>query len=103
MIFRTTARLLAAAALSLGLLAGCATTGDDGPSAAEQAIADAKAANAEVAAMGYAWRDTGSLIEQAEKALADGDDAKALELANQALAQAEAAKAQAEAEKQKFL
>ena len=94
---------MAAAALSLGLLAGCATTGDDGPSAAEQAIADAKAANAEVAAMGYAWRDTGSLIEQAEKALADGDDAKALELANQALAQAEAAKAQAEAEKQKFL
>ena len=103
MIFRTTARLFAAAALSLGLLAGCATTGDEGPSAAEQAIADAKIANAEAAALGYEWRDTGSLIEQAEKALADGDEAKALELANQALAQSEAAKAQAAAEQQKFL
>jgi nucleoid-associated protein YgaU len=103
MIFRTTARLLAAAALSLGLLAGCATTGEEGPSAAEQAISDAKAANAEAAALGYEWRDTGSLIEQAEKALADGDEAKAVELANQALSQAEAAKAQAAAEQQKFL
>ena len=103
MIFRTTARLFAAVVLSLGLIAGCATTGDEGPSAAEQAIADAKAANAEVAALGYEWRDTAKLIEQAEKALADGDEDKALALANQALAQAEAAKAQAEAEKQKFL
>lgn len=103
MMLQTTARLFAAAALSLGLLAGCATTGDEGPSAAEQAIADAKAANAEAAALGYEWRDTGSLIEQAEKALADGDDAKALELANKALAQSEAAKAQAAAEQQKFL
>jgi nucleoid-associated protein YgaU len=103
MTLRTTARLFAAVVLSLGLIAGCATTGDEGPSAAEQAIADAKAANAEVAALGYEWRDTASLIEQAEKALADGDEAKALELANQALAQAEAAKAQAEAERQKFL
>ena len=103
MIFRTTARLFAAAALSLGLLAGCATTGDEGPSAAEQAIADAKIANTEAAALGYEWRDTGVLIEQAEKALADGDEAKALELANKAIAQAEAAKAQAAAEQAKFL
>ena len=103
MTLRTTARLFAAVVLSLGLIAGCATTGDEGPSAAEQAIADAKAANAEVAALGYEWRDTSSLIEQAEKALADGDEEKALELANKALAQAEAAKAQAEAERQKFL
>jgi len=103
MILRTTARFLAAAALSLGLLAGCATTGDEGTSAAEQAIADAKAANAEVAALGYEWRDTAKLIEDAEKALADGNDELALELANKALAQAEAAKAQALAEKEKFL
>jgi nucleoid-associated protein YgaU len=103
MMMRTTARLFAAVALSLGLLAGCATTGDDAASAAEQAIADAKAANAEVAAMGYEWRDTGKIIEQAEAALADGDNEKALELANQALAQAEDAMRQAELEKQKFL
>ncbi len=67
MIMRTTARLFAAAVLSLGLLAGCATTGDDAASAAEQAIADAKAANAEVAAMGYEWRDTGEIIKQGRK------------------------------------
>ena len=103
MILRTLARLTAVFALSLGLLAGCATTGEEGPSAAEQAIADAKAANAEAAALGYEWRDTGSLIEQAEKAMADGDEDKALQLANKALAQAEAAKAQAADEQQKFL
>jgi len=103
MTLQTTARLFAAVVLSLGLMAGCATTGEEGPSAAEQAIADAKAANAEAAALGFEWRDTGDLIAKAEKALADGDEAKALELANQALAQAEAAKAQAAAEKQKFL
>ena len=103
MTMRTIARLFAAAALSLGLLAGCATTGDDAASAAEQAIADAKAANAEAAALGYEWRDTGKIIKEAEKALADGDNDKALELANKALAQAEDAKRQAELEKQKFL
>jgi len=104
MTMRTTARLFAAAALSLGLLAGCATTGDDNAtSAAEQAIAEAKAANAEVAALGYEWRDTASIIKQAEQALADGDADKALALANKALAQAEDAKAQAAAESQKFL
>lgn len=103
MTMRNIARLLAAAALSLGLLAGCATTGDEGAGAAEQAIADAKAANAEVAALGWEWRDTSKLIKDAEAALANGDDEKALTLANQALAQAEAAKAQAAAEKEKFL
>jgi nucleoid-associated protein YgaU len=103
MTLQTTARFIAAVALSLGLMAGCATTGDEGPSAAELAIADAKAANADAAALGFEWRDTGKLIEQAEKALADGDEEKALELANKALAQSEAAKAQAAAEKQKFL
>mgnify|MGYP001827756384 FL=1 len=53
--------------------------------------------------MGYEWRDTGEIIEQAEAAFADGDYDKALELANQALAQAEDARRQAELEKQKFL
>ena len=103
MTMRTTVRLFAAVALSLGLLAGCATTGDDAASAAEQAIADAKAANAEAAALGFEWRDTGKIIEEAEAALAAGDNDKALELANKALAQAEDAKRQAELEKQKFL
>ena len=89
MTMRTIARFFAAAALSLGLLAGCATTGDDAASAAEQAIADAKAANAEAAAMGFEWRDTGKIIKDAEAALAAGDNEKALALANKALAQAD--------------
>ncbi len=103
MTMRTIARFFVAAVLSLGLLAGCATTGDDAASAAEQAIADAKAANAEVAALGFEWRDTGKIIKEAEAALAAGDYDKALELANKALAQAETAQRQAAAENQKFL
>lgn len=103
---RTTARIVLVAFLSLGLMAGCATTDDEpvssGPSAAEQAIADAKAANAAAQDAGYEWRDTDKLIKQAEEALAAGDEAKAKSLADQALAQARNAAAQAKAEKDKF-
>ena len=69
MTMRTTARLLGVALLSLGLLAGCASTSetDNAAFAAEQAIADAKAATAEAKALNYEWRDTGSLIKQAEE------------------------------------
>ena len=103
MNMRTTARLFFAAVLSLGLLAGCATTGDDKAAAVEQAIADAKAANAEAASMGFEWRDTGKIIKEAQAAFDAGDYDKALALANKALAQAESAQAQAAAENQKFL
>ena len=103
MNMRTTARLFFAAVLSLGLLAGCATTPDDNSAAAEQAIADAKAANAEAASMGFEWRDTGKIIKEAQAAFDAGDYDKALALANKALAQAESAKAQAAAENQRFL
>ncbi len=103
MTMRITARLIMAAALSLGLLAGCATTGEEGMSAAEQAIADAKAANAQAKKVGFEWRDTGKMIKNAEKALADGDDAKAIKLANQAEQQAKDAQAQAATENQRFL
>ena len=103
MTMRTIARFLAAAAL-IGLLAGCATTAeDDTAAAAERAIADAKAANAEAGALGFEWRDTGSLIKDAQAAFDAEDYDKALELANLALAQAEDAKRQAAAENQKFL
>ena len=103
MTMRTTARLFFAVVLSLGLLAGCATTEEDPSLAAQQAIADAKAANAEAAALGFEWRDTGKIIKDAEKALADGDYDKAIALANKARAQAEDAKRQAALENQKFL
>jgi len=83
--------------LVLGLVAGCASTPDgvaDGMTA-EQAIADAKSANAQAKKMGAEWRDTGKMIKKAEKALADGDDAKAIEIANKAQRQAENAMKQA--------
>lgn len=89
--------------LVLGLVAGCASgsgggMGASSSSAAEQAIADAKSANAEAQAMGAAWRDTGKIISAAEEALAAGNDAKAIELADKARRQAENAMAQAKSE-----
>lgn len=87
--------------LVLGLVAGCATGSDggmDASSSAEQAIADAKSANAEAQSMGVAWRDTGKIIKSAEEALSAGDEAKAIELADKARRQAENAMAQAKAE-----
>ncbi len=89
--------------LVLGLVAGCASgsgggMGASSSSTAEQAIADAKSANAEAQSMGVAWRDTGKMIEAAEAALSAGDAAKATELADEARRQAENAIAQAKSE-----
>jgi nucleoid-associated protein YgaU len=105
MTMRTTARLFSVALLSIGLITGCASTEEtaDDVLLAEQAIADAKTANAEAKAINAEWRDTGKLIEQAEEKLAAGDTASAIALANEAEAQARAAIAQAEAENKKFL
>ena len=105
MTMRTTARLFSVALLSLGLITGCASTEEtaDDSLLAAQAIADAKTANAEAKALNAEWRDTGSLIEQAEDKLAAGDTAAAIALANQAEAQAREAIAQAEAENKRFL
>ena len=103
MTMRTTARLFSVALLSFGLITGCASTEESAERSAAQAIADAKAANAEAKALNYEWRDTGSLIADAEKKLAAGDEEGAIALADQAAAQARTAVAQAEAENQKFL
>ncbi len=87
--------------LVLGLVAGCASTPDSDAAsqeAAEQAIADAKATNAQAKKMGAEWRDTDKMIASAEEALAAGDYAKAIDLANKAQRQAENAIAQAKAE-----
>ncbi len=88
--------------LVLGLVAGCASTPDEMSGAdqatAEQAIADAKSSNAQAKKMGAEWRDTGKMIEAAEKALAAGDYDKAVELANKAQQQADNAMAQARSE-----
>lgn len=62
---------------------------------ADQVIAAAKEANQKAASEGNEWRDTGKIIEAAEKALADGNKDEALKLAKQALEQAENALKQA--------
>ncbi len=104
MTMRTTARLFSVALLSLGLITGCASTDEAADSiTGEQAIADAKAANAEAKAANYEWRDTGKLIKKAEEKLAAGDEEGAIALANKAKAQAEIAVAQADEENKKFL
>jgi len=92
----------------LGLTVGCASTPDEAytevadQATAELAIAEAKSTNAEAKAMGVEWRDTGKIIKQAEDALAAGDYAKAIELANKARRQAENAMKQARAEDSKL-
>ena len=87
-----------AALLTLGLLAGCASTGgsDTGAQAtqntseaAKNAINSAKLANAKAKKLGYEWRDTAKIIKAAEAAAAAGDYAEAIRLANKARAQAE--------------
>ena len=90
--------------LVLGLVAGCASTPDEGATqeTAEQAIADAKATNAQAKKMNAEWRDTGKIIKSAEAALEAGDYDKAVELANKAQRQAENAMAQAKSEQDRL-
>ena len=103
MTMRTTARLFGVALIGLGLITGCASTETSEGPTAEEMIADAKAANAEAKALNYEWRDTGKMISDAEKKLADGDEEGAKALAAEALAQAQTAQKQAAAENKKFL
>ena len=72
------------------IMLSCATT-TEGPTAedAAAAIAAAKAANAKAAEESYEWRDTGKIIEQAEKAMKEGKYDEAVKLANKARRQAE--------------
>ena len=101
------ARTLFIMMLVLGLAAGCASTPDESDAvadqaSAEQAIADAKSSNAQAKAMGAEWRDTGKMINSAEEALAAGDYAKAVELANKARRQADNAMQQTKAEQSRL-
>ena len=92
--------------LALGLVAGCATDGGTSDSSgytAEQAIANAKSANAQAKKMGAEWRDTGKIIKSAEDALAAGDEEKAKTLAGKAQRQAEIAMEQAKSENARLL
>jgi nucleoid-associated protein YgaU len=89
-------RALAVGLLVVGFAAGCATTPEPtepeavdeaAKAAAERAIAEAKSVTAEASALGYEWRDTGKLIEEAEAAFAAGDFATAKSKADMAAAQ----------------
>lgn len=88
--------------LVFAVAVGCTSTTDSSGSneqAAIDAIAAAKKANKDAKAIGYEWRDTAKIIKKAEKALADGDYDKAIELANKARRQAENAIAQEQSER----
>ena len=94
-----TLRTIGLITILAGVIVGCAgTTEQDSAGSAADAIAAAKAANAKAKKETYEWRDTGKLIKKAEKALTDGNDAKAIKLANKAQRQAENAVKQKYAE-----
>lgn len=76
--------------LAIGLTVGCASTTEEvGQDSAAAAITAAKQANDQAKAAEYEWRDTGKLIKQAEKAMAEGRYDDAVKLANKARRQAE--------------
>ncbi|MDX2506319.1 MAG: hypothetical protein QNL62_17820 [Gammaproteobacteria bacterium] len=98
------AKYLGVIALAVGLATACSSTetssgnidgmADKNAQMVQQSIADARTALAAAEKGGYAWRDNGKFITQAEKALADGNIAKASALASKALEQSELAKKQ---------
>lgn len=87
--------LCAVGSLAFGLPAFAADK-----ASAEKAIADAEAAHEAAKAVSGEWRDSAKMLEDAEKALADGNFDEAEKLANKAKFQfetgAEQAKAQAD-------
>lgn len=105
MNFTKYTKYLGAATLVIGLATACQssdTATEMGENASMSAndkavqaiITNAKSAFDVAVKDGYAWRDTGKYIKQAEKALVAGDTAKARSLATKALQQSELAKKQ---------
>ena len=100
-----TLKLTSLIALVLGFAIGCSSTSQESGctvQGAKDAISAAKSANEKAKAVHYEWRDTGKIIKNAEKALADGKCEEAVKLANQARDQAENAVAQQESENQRL-
>lgn len=100
-------KLVGLAAIVMSVAVGCASTqnensGSKGPSDAESAIAAAAAACKKAASVGGEWRDSGKFIKQAKEALKEGDEAKAIKLANKARQQCELGYEQALREKELF-
>ncbi len=91
----------------LGLF-GCSTTPkapmkEDSSAAASQAIDSAKSAVAKAKALDWIWRDTESMLADAEKEAAAGNTDAAVKLANKARSQAELAVNQYYLEKAKVM
>lgn len=63
---------------------------------AQDAIDAAKKAMKEADAVGFAWRDMGKMIKQAEAAAKDGKEKKAIKLANMVVMQSKESLKQAE-------
>jgi len=99
---------LVPAVMALSLVVGCSSTPPappvhDNTAAVSQAIDGAKAAIAKAKSLNWIWRDTGKLLKQAEAAAANGDQDKAIKLANKAHKQADLAVNQYYLEKAKVM
>ena len=105
-------KVAAVAVFTTGFAVGCASDSSESMAAeeptemacegatpeAKNAIYAAKLKNARARNLGYEWRDTAKIIQEAEKAAADCENVRAKILANKAEDQAAAAIAQYEAE-----
>lgn len=108
-------KITAVAVFTTGITVGCASIGSEETMATEEvameeecqgatpevknAIYAAKLKNARARNLGYEWRDTAKIIQEAEKAAEDCDNVRAKILADKAEGQASDAIAQYEAQK----
>ena len=107
-------KITTVAAFTTGFAIGCSTGSEQTTPAPEEPVVEecqgatpevknaiyaAKLKNARVRNLGYEWRDTAKIIQDAEKAAEDCDNVRAMILAERAEAQAAAAIAQYEAER----
>lgn len=90
--------LSTAAAVCLTLSGASCVAADKGAGGAAEAIAAAKAAQKEAAAVGGEWRDVGKMIKKAEKLAADGKTDKAIKTAKAAEFQSKVGKEQSAAQ-----
>jgi len=97
-----TSKVLAGIVVLLTVLTACASR-DGSRFSASQALDDAVNAAQQADQLGYLWLSTDELIAQAEQALAEGEDERAIELAVQAERQAELAIDQYYLEKAKLM
>jgi len=93
--------------LTAMLIAGCSTADKKAEPSAEQtaaqeAIAAAKASLKKAASVGGEWRDSKKVLKKAQAAYDKGDYAKAIKLANQAKRQGELGYKQAQEEQARF-